>query len=190
MISKLRRESLLAVAVVLAMLAGFPVLAQEESGVTGNSRIVGKITAMDGKTRVSGATVVAYHLSTEAFFYSAVSTGKGEYQFSGLPAGYYDLAVRTPDGLYVGSTVINVAPTRKVIADFSLVAVDAGGSTVERTFPGGEGSATGSARVDRKLTKREFWRSPKGVAILASAGTAALLAIVTSDDTETTVSPF
>ena len=92
-------------------------------------------------------------------------------------------AVRTPEGLFVGTSVVDVAPARKAIANFSVVPF-ASGTPRDRAFPGSEESTAGSAELDRKLTTREFWRSAKGVAILASGGTALLLAIVTSDDEE------
>lgn len=183
----------MAATVLLACVTGFPALMAEDSGMVGNSRILGKITQPDGKTAVPDATVVAYHLSSKQFFSSAPSDAKGGYTIADLPAGYYDLAVRTPQGLFVGSSIVNVAPARKSIANFSVVPFGTEaqrGAEQDRTFPGSEGTPSGAAKIDEQLTRREFWRSAKGVAILAGGGTAILLAIVTSDDDETAVSAF
>ena len=189
----LRRGSRVAATALLVMAMGFPALRAQESASAGNSKIQGKITDNREKGGVAEATVIAYHLSTKAFFYSEASNPKGEYRILGLPAGYYELAVRTSEGLFVGSSIVNVAPSRMALANFTVVPFDTatpGDGIEERVFPGSEGTVTGAAKVDKKKTKREFWRSPKGIAILGGAGTVALFAIVDSGNDETNASPF
>ena len=58
------------------------------------------------------------------------------------------------------------------------------------TVPGSELEPVGVAVVREKETGREFWRGPKGIAILAGLGGAALLALAAGGgNDETTASP-
>ena len=84
MISIPVRRTAIAATVFLACVTGFPALMAEDSGMQGNSRILGKITQPDGKTAVPDATVIAYHLSSKQFFSSAPSDAKGGYMIPDL----------------------------------------------------------------------------------------------------------
>jgi len=67
------------------------------------------------------------------------------------------------------------------------------GQAGPRDFPGSDETPTGLASVTEKLTGRAFWRGPKGIAIFASAGAVALLALAGSGGSssdEVPVSPF
>jgi len=158
---------------------------------TGTSRLRGRVFAADGKQPLAGATVLAYHLSTEQVFRSEPTSHNGQFEIDGLPLGYYDLAVETADGLFAGSDVINLPPAGKAEVNLIATPFDVAGATAgePRPFPGATSASEGVVRVERRMTQREFWRSPKGVAILAGAGAVALVAIATSSK-EDSVSPF
>ncbi len=166
--------------VLAAMVVGTaPVAVPADDGPKG-SLLTGKVFAADGKTPVAGATVHAYHLSTEETTQSDPTAANGEYNIPELEYGYYDLAVETPDGLYVASHVVNVPPGGKVIVLFTLLAY--GPDDPLRQFPGTEDSASGLAKVLEKKTRKEFFRSPKGVALAAGTGGAVLLIIASGSD--------
>ena len=141
----------------------------------GTSKLSGKVLAADGKTAATGVRVIAYHLSTEQVFMSSTTGRGGDYSIADLPYGYFDLAVETADGLYVGNQVINLPPAGKAGVIFTLSSFTSGDPT-GRAFAGSEQDSVGMAQMREKLKGREFWRSPKGIAILAGSGGAALLA--------------
>jgi len=144
-------------------------------------RLEGRVFASDGKTPIQGAVVVALPLQDESEYASTPTDAKGSFELAGLPFGYVDLHVRSADGLFVGNQVINLPPASKVVVEFALTkyAERSPSWWADRGVTGGEGAdaAIGVAEVRPSVRGREFWRSPKGVAILASVGGAAILAI-------------
>ena len=58
-----------------------------------------------------------------------------------------------------------------------------------RVFPGVEAEPVGIVGVKKKATGKEFWKSPKGIAIIGGIGGAALLAIAISGGSEDPASP-
>jgi hypothetical protein len=157
------------------------VVAQETEETTeGNSKLLGKIVGADGKSAVAGATVLAYHLASERLFESSPTNAKGDYRIEQLPYGYYDVAVQTDSGLYVGNQVVNLPPSGKTTLTLTVATFAEGApSSQARAFPGIDASSIGIAATQEKLSGREFWRSPKGVAIIAGSG-ALLLALIAS----------
>jgi hypothetical protein len=126
-----------------------------------------------------GVSVVAYHLSSEQTF-SAATDAAGRYRLAGLPSGYFDLAVRTPEGLFVANQVVNLASA--TAGDVSLV-LQPDGSTAtpgrERFFAGASEPTAGEAQVTKASNPKGggFWSGPAGVTIIAGAGALTLLAI-------------
>jgi hypothetical protein len=155
----------------------------------GTSKIVGKVLDAKGE-RVRDARVLAYHLSSERLFSSQPSGGKGEYEITGLPYGYFDLAVETPDGLFVSNRVVNVAPAGTSALIFTVVPYQPATAGSPRRHPGSDREPSGIAETRDKAKGRDFWRSPKGVAVLAGIGGAGLLAIASGSDSELNASVF
>lgn len=163
--------------VFLAVLLAMPPLAiAQDSPGQATSTLSGRILAADD-TPVIGAKVLAYHLSSERVFTSELTSSRGEYSIEGLPYGYFDIAVETADGLFVANQVVNVAPSSQSVLTLSLhsFAAGAAGADEGRAFPGTDQEPVGVARVTEKLSRKDFWRSPKGVGILAGGGGALLL---------------
>ena len=174
---------------VVALCAHGPVavVAQEPPSATGEARILGRIASSDGKP-VRGATVLAYHLSSARTF-SAESDERGRFEITGLPYGYFDVAVQAPEGLFVADQVLNVPPKGKAALNMTLVPGGVGGPE-PRGFVGLDQPAAGIAEVDTKQSTGQFFRSKTGIAVLAGVGGAVLLALALSGgDDEVPVSP-
>lgn len=152
------------------------------SVVVGTAVLKGKVLGKDGKTPMEGVVVHAYHLETERNYVSGPTNSKGEYEITELPHGYVDLAVETPDGVFVGNQVVNLAPAGKAVVTFTLIGYedrprDWWADREPRGLPGLDKESTGVAELRQRAVGREFWKSPKGVALIAGAGGATLLAI-------------
>lgn len=173
------RSRYLALVTLLALCAGAAPLsvAEETDSTSGTAELTGRVGDADDRP-LAGATVLAYHLSSEAVFESKPTGANGSYTLLGLPYGYYDLAVQTTDGLFVANQVVNLAPKGKTVASFMVTPIDPAAmpaAAQPRNFPGIDADPTGIAAVNEELHGREFWRSKKGVAVIAGSGAAALL---------------
>lgn len=164
-------------------------LAKDDGEVQGNSEFRGKIEGADGKA-VEGARVLVYHLSTEELFTSEPTGGNGDFKLTELPYGYFDVAVETPEGVFVADQVINLPPSGKATASLKLTPFQDAGSRPPREFSGSDAQSVGWARVDEKLRGKAFWKSTAGIAIIAGVGAAALLALAaTGNNDESPASP-
>ena len=172
----LKYQNLLTIVVasiLVPVLVTGPLLAAEQESAPGSSVLTGGVNGPDGSP-LAGATVVAYHLSSERVFRSAPTDGKGQFTMTGLPYGYFDVAVETGSGLFVADVVINAAPSGKTAVKFELAS---GAQGTPRKFPGTDIDPVGVARVNRKVGSGEFWRSPKGIGLIGGLGGVALLAL-------------
>jgi hypothetical protein len=160
-----------------------PALAAESG-----SPLTGKIFGPDGKTPLQGVTVRAYHLASEQIFTSAPTNGSGQYELAQLPPGYYDLAVETADGLFVGDQVVNVGTTGRAV--FSMTVAEPNAEDAPHSFPGTDETPAGVASVrQHKSRTGGFWNSPGGVSLIAGAGALGLLAIGGGDGDSSPSSP-
>jgi len=150
-----------------------------EGEAAGSSVIVGKIEAADGKP-AQGVRVLVYHLSTEKLYTSEPTGKNGEYRFEDLPYGYFDVAVETPEGVFVADQVCNLPPSTKIAAQLVLTPFDDTEARPPREFTGSDLASIGWARVKEKPRGADFWKSTKGIAILAGLGGVALLALASS----------
>jgi len=170
----LKQLGSLALALVLALLPLSAALAQQTASTPeGTSKLIGKIYGQDGKP-LAGATVVAYHLSSEQTYEAQPTETNGQYSILDLPYGYFDLAVITADGWFVGTQVVNLAPSATGSVNFTL-SEDLGDQV--RSFPGATEDPSGIAQVKEKLKGKAFWTGPKGIAIIVASGAAAVLLI-------------
>jgi len=174
-------SSLLVTALLFA--PGSLSLAQEEEGdeaQAGTSRLLGRVSAPDGSALI-GATIIAYHLSTEKVYRSGPTDGKGGFEITGLPYGYFDLAVETEEGLFVADQVVNVPPAGKASVTMNLMR---GGTdeSAPRGFLGAEDPPSGIAHVGTDKDKKGFWGRPLGIAVIAAGGVGLLLIATGGDD--------
>jgi hypothetical protein len=175
---------------VLLLTASPQVVAQyvtEEVVPTG--RIVGKVQDSDGKP-VRDAVVVAYHVSGKERFASAPTGGNGKYKLENLPFGYFDVGVETSGGVFVADRAINLPPAGKAELTVTIEPFQPGTQNLSRNHPASESDPGGVALLRAKAKGRDFWRSPKGIAVLGAAGGAALLAIASGSNDEATATIF
>ena len=172
------------ICLVLVVPGPAAVAAEEPTGTAGTARLLGGVTDASGKA-APGCTVMAYHLSSAQTFSSAPTDARGHFELTGLPYGYFDVAVKSPDGLFVASEVVNVPPGGKVSVTMTLVPGTAG-SAEPRGFAGLDERAVGVAEIGKRQSGGAFLKSPTGLAILGGVGGAALLALALSggDDEE------
>jgi hypothetical protein len=173
----LRRSTI--IPLFLAIVLGLPPAAFAQNGDDGEvSELSGHILDQSGQP-VAGASVLAYHLSTEEVFTSDPTSAKGEYEIGGLPYGYFDLAIKTPDGLYVTTQVINVSPSSKLVLSLTLTPYAAGDGSEGRSFPGTDEEPVGLAQLKEKPKGTAFLKSGKGIGLIAG-GSAVVLLLVAS----------
>jgi hypothetical protein len=145
--------------------------------------LVGSIHGPDQVGR-TGAQILAYHLSSQQLFTSAPADAKGHYELTGLPRGYFDIAVRTSEGLYVAGQVIELAFEGKAVLFLSLTAAESAASMRVRRFAGSEEPVAGVAELQRK---NPTLRGKTRAALLAGGGALALLAL--GGGTDSSASP-
>jgi len=169
----------------LAVLLALPPVALAKGGEGDDgSMMTGRLLADDG-TPLVGATMHIYHLASEQVFTSAPTDAKGEYNITGLPYGYFDLAVETADGdFYVGNQVVSLEPSGKASLTLTIGAFASAGEQ-GRAFPGTETVPIGLASVREKQTGAAgFWKSPKGYAVIGVTALAAILLIGSSGSSD------
>jgi len=181
---------ILVLTLVVTFVTPLPLLAQQISSTEGQqtSQIAGTIRSADGKP-VPGVRVMVYHLSTEQLFTSEPTNNGGGFSVQDLPYGYFDVAVETPEGVYVADQVVNLPPSGKVSATLQLAPYADTGAEPPREFSGTDLESVGWARVKEKARGKAFWKSTAGIAILAGVGGIALLALALSGGDESSASP-
>lgn len=168
----------LAAALAVLLTAAPAMQAQEAS--EGRGSLQGQVLAHDGKTPVAGAVVRVSHLRTAQTLAASPTNAHGNFSLTGIPYGYLDLVVETPEGGYVASKVLNLGPEGRLSATLVLTKnedMPQGWWTGRqpRMLPGTETPAVGVANV--RESGRSFFRGPKGIALLAGAGVLALVAL-------------
>ena len=177
------------VALLALSVAASPLHAQATDYAEDLSGIKATINGANGKS-LSGVRLLAYHLSSERIYVSEPTKSNGECELRDLPYGYHDLAVETDEGLFVASGVLNVPP--KTTSVVVLTLHPAVGESAVRGFPGSDKDAVGMAEMLERMRGRAFWKSPKGIAVLAGAGAVVLLLLAGGgdDSSETNATDF
>ena len=145
----------------------------------GGSAVEGRVFGPDGKP-VRGAVVAVRPLDGDASHASLPSDARGRFRLSALPYGWADLVVTTEKGDFLGDQAVNLPPGTKVVVSFNLLeTADKPASwwsdrRVEPPAGVALDQVAGMAQSSQKLTGVEYWKSPAGIAILASVGVVAL----------------
>ena len=170
-------------ATVLAsvLLVVSPVLANTAPPPPAFAEIGGTVVGADGLTAVAGATVKAAHVESQKVYTSAATTRNGSYVLSGLPEGWYDVAVETPKGLFVASSLIRASAGQRSMASIALGATAPEAQEdppADPNAPPAEPPAPPEQQQKKKGTS--FWKSPGGAAILIVGGSLLLAAAASS----------
>jgi Carboxypeptidase regulatory-like domain len=145
----------------------------------GGSHLDGQVLGQDGKP-ISGAVVSVRSLDGDASWQSRPSDRRGRFRLEGLPYGWDDLVVTTAKGEFLGDQAINLPPGSRVALNFTLLdTADKPASwwTERRVEPPSGVLAekvAGMAQSSQRLTGVEYWKSPAGIAILATVSVVAL----------------
>lgn len=187
-------------AVLMVAIAGYcvPAGAMAATQPTRSAEIRGNVLSADGLRGVAGVSVKAAHLETRQIFTSGSTLQDGTYTLAALPPGTYDLAVETPQGLYVADILVKAEPGRSSMVSLALrpaAPVQSDGQFDVQSDPnadqGQEGQKEGEKKADdakekegqppaqqpepqaEKKKKKKgggFWRSPGGAAICIVGG--------------------
>jgi len=158
-----------------------PVLAKTAPPPPAFAEIGGTVVGADGLTAVAGATVKAAHVESQKVYTSAATTRNGSYVLSGLPEGWYDVAVETPKGLFVASSLIRASAGQRSMASIALGATAPEAQEdppADPNAPPAEPPAPPEQQQKKKGTS--FWKSPGGAAILIVGGSLLLAAAASS----------
>ena len=192
-----KRNRIVAIAMTALLAAPLPSMAAKAAGAeapSGGGRVKAKVLKSDGKTAIAGATVRAYHLDSGRTYPSAPTNAKGECEITGLPYGYLDLMVETGEGTFVGSQVVNISPAGTAVVSLTVTKYEErtpawwSGKT-QREIPGTQKASQGIAEIRTKAVGREFWTSPKGIAIIGGSAAAALLLLTAGGGSSSSASP-
>jgi len=166
----------------------FPtVLAQETGPSVLTAGFDGRVIGADGQP-VAGVEIMTYHLATAAL-YTARTDMNGTFTLPALPYGYFDLAARPSDGLYVADQVAQVSASGRNSVELRLQQLGGSAQAELRAFAGANEAPIGIALlIDQPGWGSSFWRSPRGVATLAGSGALAL--ILTGGGSDPPTSPF
>jgi hypothetical protein len=167
-----------ALILALALLAALTSPAFGEASVHSRPgvEVHGKVLDAEGNP-VEGVTILAYHLATEEL-YTATTGADARFLLASLPAGYYDFAVKSLDGFYVGDQVFNVIPPGDAKLQFRLQDYTSEEETDRWYFPGTDDKPTGIAQMIDGLDGSGFWSRPSAKYIVGGGGALVLAAIV------------
>jgi hypothetical protein len=141
---------------------------------TAGAELRGRILGPDRKTGIAGGKVLLIPRGGEPLA-SSPSDAKGRYSLSGIPPGTYRLAVSTGDGAFVMENELGITSSHAFTIDLATIPAEGAAGTI----PGLDAVPRGFAYMvqgQRAGGGGSFWRSPKGIILLAvSAGAVALI---------------
>jgi len=169
------------------------------------TEIRGNIVSADGLTGIAGVSVKAANLETREIYTSNATAADGSYTLSDLPAGSYDMAVETADGLLPADAIVETTAGKRTMVS---IALNAAARADDEPQPGeGEGEKGEKDEKDKDKPKADegqqegttetpaepepeqkkkkkkgggFWRRPAGATILIVAGAGLVGAIASS----------
>ena len=146
------------------------------------SRIEGRILGGDGKP-VPDAIVTVHSLDGDKTWSSEPTDRKGRFRIERIDYGWADILIKTAAGEFLGDQALTFPPGKRIEATFTLVpTADKPESwwadrRIERPAGVEIAELGGLAQSSQKLTGVEYWKSPAGIAILASSAVLALALI-------------
>ena len=161
---------------------------KKESPSRADATLKGRVLGADRKTPLPAAVVHA--VSTDGTVVSSPPADvKGNYALEGLAPGTYTLAVSTEEGVFSLESPVGVTSAQTFRVDLATVPAEGASFVV----PGLAMAPRGFCYIvqGKKPEGTAFWRSPKGIVLLAvTAGAVGLiLAMSGGDNEEEPVSP-
>lgn len=139
---------------------------------SGHATLKGRITTKAGAS-VPHALLKVADVGTRTVFSSRETAGDGHYTLGDLPAGTYDLAIETKDGLFLGDSLVVLASGETRAMN---VAVE------PQAEPPSEDSPEEAQAPAKAAAKRTgFWKNPLTINLLF-LGTAVIVGVVVDDD--------
>jgi hypothetical protein len=108
-----------------------------ESGKNARGNLTGYLFEQDGTAPVEGAVVKLRNVSTDEVFESTVSDSSGVFTVSGLTSGYYDYAVSSFEGNFVGVRIFGfkASENEKETISITLKSFNKEKKAVPKEFP-------------------------------------------------------
>lgn len=112
----------LVAATLTVALAGYWIPATSHAAETASpaGEIGGTVLLPDGLTPVAGVSVKAANVDSEKIYTSTPTGRDGAYRLTGLPAGTYDLAVESSEGIYAADTLVRTIPGKRVVVSLAI----------------------------------------------------------------------
>ncbi|HEV8335059.1 MAG TPA: carboxypeptidase-like regulatory domain-containing protein [Candidatus Polarisedimenticolia bacterium] len=165
-----------------------PAAEKKSASAKTGAALRGRVLGSDRKTPVPGAVVHAVRPDGTVSS-SAPADARGNYFLEGIPPGTYSLAVSKGSDVYSLESPIGVTSAHTFSVDLATVP-----ATAATPIPGVDGTPRGFCYIvqGKKPEGTSFWKSPKGIIVLAStAGAIGLILAASgkSHDEESPVSP-
>lgn len=153
--------------------------------VAGKGIVRVRIYQGDKKHPVAAEAIRAVHVDSGKTFSAGPCAARRGCEIRGVPYGYLDLAVETPQGPFPGDRLITLAPGGTLKLDLILkapreVSSDQPGEPQKWNTGSVAAPETAVARVTEQLSGKAFWKSPAGIAIIVGSSAAVLWAISAS----------
>ncbi len=182
-----RRLTALALSALLAS-AGPPACAAEAKAAKApkpskGSELTGFVRDEAGKP-LGGVRVVLTPVESGGSSFSTDTGSGGEYKFTRLPRGLFEISFEQAGQAYVGNQVLMIAPEQKLKANFRLGPFESrdklAGLTAGQKVPGLAGPAAGVARLEQKTgpTGLAWLRTGKGVAVLVATAAGLVAGVI------------
>lgn len=174
-----RLRTFLAVSLAIATaLAGVPAGAAPKPDRPAGVTIEGDILA-EGGGSAEGALVTAVHLESSQMFLSEKTGSSGHFRITGLPYGYFQLAVTQGGKLHLGLVPVNVGPGAHLKIDLTLLAQYPVTETGEPVTIPLLGKPAEAGIEIRGLDRKPFFKTTAGAATLIG-GSVGLLLLLTN----------
>ena len=164
---------------VLAPAASAAKAPKKPKEAAGGVGIEGVILDEEGKA-AGGAVLTAVHLESSKIYHAEPASSSGSFRLTGIPYGYYQIAVAEGGTLHAATVPVNIGPASNLKLDIILLAskpVSEGGSEESVTLPILGESATAGAQI-KGLDRKSFFKTKAGIATVIG-GSAMLLLLAT-----------
>jgi len=154
---------------------------------TGRGSIHGSLYQSDQKESLAEAKVTAINVRTGKQYTSNVTSGNGNYDITGLPAGTYDVVIEIAGSIFVADHILDVGQGESVSKSYSVQPQKPANRTVSK-LPAPTGSATVVGEME---LEPPFWSTTKGKVLIGvlAVGVGVAIYSIANDDNASPSSP-